>query len=500
MWWQRPPLFSYFLGILGLGMLLPAAYALQDGTEREAVAFAGCALVLVLAACMLALALMNRKGRTTARSQLGTMLLAYLLLPLGAALPLLLLLPGLGLERAYFEMLSSLTTTGATLLDPGMATDSIHLWRATVGWLGGLLILFGALAIFAPLDLGGFEMQSAISGGRRGEGRVQPGSPEAAWRMLRIAQSVAPGYAILTVIAGLALARAGAEPVDAAIHAMSVMSTSGITRHADGIAAGSGRLGEMAVILFMVLGATHRGPMLRLNRADLDWLRRDQELRIFAAMVISVTAAIMLRHWILGLSWDAGIDRVLAALWGAGFTVVSFLTTTGFVSADWHGTLGWSGLSSPAMILLGLATLGGGIASTAGGIKLLRGYALYRQGVRELGRLTYPHSLGGDGETARRLRRAGAFIAWVFLMLFLAVLSLLLMGFALAGLDFESALALGVATLSTTGPLYAVAAPQAPRLGEIGVPARLLADAAMVLGRMETLAVLALFNPEYWRD
>ena len=100
-------------------------------------------------------------------------------------------------------------------------------------------------------------------------------------------------------------------------------------------------------------------------------------------------------------------QRRWRALWGGLFTVLSFLTTTGFESEQWLAASDWSRLESPGLILMGLALLGGGVATTAGGVKLLRVYALMRHGERELDRLVHPSSVGGSGQTARRIRRQG---------------------------------------------------------------------------------------------
>ncbi|RMH47153.1 MAG: TrkH family potassium uptake protein [Alphaproteobacteria bacterium] len=487
MWWQRPPLFAYFLLAAAGGMLLPMLHAARTGQPRIAAIFLVSAAGCLLAAALLTLALMNRNPRITARAQLGTLLLGYLLMPLVAAVPLHLAMPGLGFEPAWFEMVSCLTTTGATLLDPASVAPSLHLWRATVGWLGGFLIVLSALAIMAPLNLGGFEMQSVIHGARPGEGWASLGVAEASARLLRSTLVLLPVYVGLTATLAFLLAVVGEAPLDAVIHAMSVLSTSGISARADGLGAGgAGRLAEAVTVVFLVLAATSRGPRIRFSRADLQWLRSDAELRIMLWAVVIATLVLALRMQ----PDDTGIA---GQLWGAGFTALSFLTTTGFVADD------WSGDSGSAMALLVLATLGGGIASTAGGIKLLRAYALIEQGRRELGRLIHPNSLGGGGEAARRLRQAGAYLAWVFLMLFLLALAVIFMALSLAGLDFEAALALAIAALTNAGPAYPLAAPGGPPLAEIGAPARGLAALAMVMGRLEALAVLALLNPENWR-
>ena len=148
---------------------------------------------------------------------------------------------------------------------------------------------------------------------------------------------------------------------------------------------------------------------------------------------------------------------------------------------------------------MGLAVFGGGVATTAGGVKLLRVYALYRHGVREMERLVHPHSVGGSGQAARQIRRQGAYVAWIFFMLFAISVAATMLALSLAGLDFESALILTIASLTTTGPLIDAVGAAPVDLAQIGDAARIVFAAAMVVGRLETLAIIALLNPDFWR-
>jgi trk system potassium uptake protein TrkH len=146
-----------------------------------------------------------------------------------------------------------------------------------------------------------------------------------------------------------------------------------------------------------------------------------------------------------------------------------------------------------------MAIFGGGVATTAGGVKLLRVYALYKHGLREMERLVHPHSVGGQGTTARRIRREGAAVAWVFFMLFAMSIAVVMTALSATGLEFESTVILAVAALSTTGPVASVAGDAAISYGLLSDAAKLILAAAMTLGRLETLAIIALLNPDFWR-
>jgi trk system potassium uptake protein TrkH len=294
----------------------------------------------------------------------------------------------------------------------------------------------------------------------------------------------------------------GDTPLVALCHAMSTLATSGISPVGGPEGAASGAPGEALILLFLVF-ALSRVTYAREERRD-GWrsVPRDSELRMALVLVAAVTVLLFLRHW-FGAFERAGERDVLtglAAFWGSLFTVASFLTTTGWVSTDWELARIWSGLEAPGLILMGLAVFGGGVGTTAGGVKLLRVYALYVHGSREIDRLVHPSSIGGSGPVARQLRRQGAPLAWIFFMLFAFSIALAMAAFTLAGQSFEDALVLTIAALSTTGPILEVAGDAELRLDLLSDSAKLVFAAAMVVGRLETLALIALLNPDFWRN
>ena len=136
-------------------------------------------------------------------------------------------------------------------------------------------------------------------------------------------------------------------------------------------------------------------------------LRRDKEVNLMLICVTVIPILLFIRHWssAFEISEQADAGAAFGALWGGVFMVLSFLTTTGFESEYWSTSRSWSGLGTTGLILMGLAVMGGGIATTAGGVKLLRVYALYKHGVRELQRLSFPSSVVGSGNAARSFRR-----------------------------------------------------------------------------------------------
>ena len=491
------------MGIAAASMMLPAIHATIASDDHSARAFFYSSVLFLILFAMIAIATSASKIRRQARSHLIALLATFTLIPVLLAVPFYEAVRTTSFFNAWFEMVSSLTTTGATLFAPERLPASVHLWRAQVGWMGGFFVWVTAVAILAPLNLGGFEVRGGAEIGQGAAGatpitRVADPSE----RLARFAGRFFPIYGGLTVILWAVLFILGDPPLVALCHAMSTLATSGISPVGGPLDSGSGFAGE-AIVFFFLLMALTRLTFAAEERAE-GWvsLREDPELRLGLLIVSAVTALLVMRHWIgaYEVAAESDVAAFLQTLWGAAFTVLSFLTTTGFESGGWDEAQQWSGLHSPGLILMGLAVFGGGVATTAGGVKLLRVHALYKHGIREMEKLVHPSSIGGSGQAARQIRRQGAYLAWIFFMLFALSIAVVMLAFAATGAAFEDALVLTIASLTTTGPLTAGAASGPIDLAQIGDGARAIFAAAMVVGRLETLAIIALLNPDFWRS
>ncbi|WP_299924630.1 potassium transporter TrkG [uncultured Pelagimonas sp.] len=496
------PFFLLMLAIASVSTFLPAAYALVIEEFHDARSFFYAGLIGLILTSFLGIALATRPHNTSALRQLVALLAGFALLPIILAVPFHEAVRNTSFSSAYFEMVSAMTTTGATLFEPDRLSGPEHLWRAQVGWMGGLLMWVAASAILAPLALGGFEVTARGAPGQTmTHGAARAGQSDPAARLLRSTQELFPVYVGLTAALCVMLLVSGDPPLIAVSHAMSVMSTSGISPVGGVANSPSGLPGEMIVFCFLFFALSRLTFSTDTGQNTRTGLLYDPEFRLGIAIILIVPMLLFLRHWVA--AFEVGDEQNLAAgfraLWGGLFTGLSFLTTTGFVSAEWASAQGWSGLATPGIILIALSILGGGVATTAGGVKLLRVFALYVNGAREIEKLIHPSSVGSSGPVMRRIRREGAFIAWVFFMLFAVSLAALTMILGLYGLDFEAAITLTVACLSNTGPLISVAPAEEIDLITLAPSAKLILCATMVLGRLELLAIIVMISPESWR-
>ena len=497
---KQLPLFLLLFGAGSVSMFVPALFAVATDEHAASQAFFYAGLLGAVAFLLIGVAHAGRTPRHGALGPLLSLFCAFLFLPAFFAVPFVEVLPTTRYFNAYFEMLSALTTTGATLFDnPERLNPTLHLWRAQVGWMGGLLMWVAAVAVLAPLNLGGFEVTAQAEPGRRETNLYNAPSLNPHQRIGRALQMLAPLYGGLTLLLWILLLAAGQDGLAALCHAMSVMATSGITSGSDGF---GGAVPEIVMVLFMLFALSRLTFTSDTVTATTGGLRTDPEFRIGLGILVLVPLVLFIRHFFgaIELSSEPPVTLALQALWGSVFTVVSFLTTTGFASEYWAQSQSYSGLGTPGLILMGLGLIGGGVATTAGGVKLLRVYALYRNAVREMDQLVHPNSVSGAGAAGRRLQSGGAFIAWIFFMLFALSFAGVTLALTLAGVSFEEALVLAIATLSTTGPLTEFGGAEPIALAKLTDSAKAIMIGAMVLGRLETLAIIALLTPDLWRS
>ena len=498
------PLLVILIGISAGAMLAPAGLAAATGDTASAAAFAKAALLVAILAAVLGAATLRYRPQNAVRSVFLSLLGAYAVLPPLMALPMAEATPGLAFADAWFEMVSSFTTTGATILvDPANVPMAVHLWNATVGWLGGFFVLLAATALLAPLNLGGLEIESPRPVGRLAFTATpihfEADSGQRAVASLRV---LAPAYAGITAVLWIALMASGSAPFVGLCHAMGVLATSGISPVGGLESGGAGRIGEVLVLLAFVFAVTRRSlpgaPQTGRRRA----FHRDPELRLALFCILGMTLLLLLRHAAAAVvepPVQTGLAALLSAVWGTVFTLASFLVTAGYVSADWAGAEALLRLGTPGLLLAGFALIGGGVATTAGGIRLLRVLALVRQGQHEMHMLLQPSLVAGGGRRARHLRSDGAYLGWVAFMLFVVSLAIAVAALALGGLSFEDALLLAIAALTTTGPLLAAAAEPGLSFAGLDGTQKAITAVVMVFGRLELLALVALLVPESWR-
>ncbi|WOI52347.1 potassium transporter TrkG [Parvularcula sp. LCG005] len=453
---------------IAVAMLWPALLA---GTSGSA-SFSGYLLGAMGASMVGTLSLAISTGmRSVApvRSGLRELLLALLffwaVLPVTAAIPFL--FEGMRFGEAWFEAVSAITTTGAWLSEPlARATDHDMLYRASLQWIGGLVSVSTAAAVFIRPEFIGIA--PLVPPFARGE----EGSYLRAFA--RAIRSFAPIYGAIAAFGALALMLLGISVIEAMTMAMSFLASGGFVPHPQGIAAYDVPSRLVAMIL-MILGAVNfvviayrvlgRGTGIRNGR--------DPETRTFL-ILIPVIAVIF---W---LSRGAGdIDRLLAQ----AFNAVSSLSTNGI-------TLG----RPPALIpILVTSVIGGAAVSTAGGIKLLRWLLTFQRTGEELWRLTHPGAVSGRSPSTNE------FGVWIHALAFAVLLAILVLATAFFGYSLETSATAAVAVISNSGPLLTLAPLMTGDYLIFEPGLRTAFGVGMIAGRLELIVLLVVVNRRFWQ-
>ena len=463
-------------------MTVPLGFALAwPDPARDAFVTA----ILVTLGTGVLMSLATRRFRRELQPRDGFVLvgLTWTLLPVFGALPLWLAVPGLSATDAYFEAMSGLTATGATVITGLDALPlSVNVWRCFMMLVGGLGIVVLAVAILPLLGVGAAQLFRAETAGPLKDQKLTP-------RMAETARGLWAVYFVFSLACFFAYRWAGMSWSDAFMHMCTTVSLGGFSSHDASFGYWNSPLIEGVAIFFMMLsGISLLMYFVAWRAKSLAPLWRNTEVQAFYAALLGSIALIAVY-----LVANGAYDSWSAALRHTVFHVVSVATTTGYASHDYGQ---WPLFAPLLMILLGcFATCAG---STGGGIKMIRMLLLLKQSRRELVRIVHPNVvnpvvLGGVAVSDRVMQSVIA-----YMMMYGATLVGLTMVLLFSGLDVVTAFTAVIACVNNIGP----------GLGEVGPAVNYsgltdfqtwVCTFAMVLGRLELLAVLVLFTPQFWR-
>ena len=477
----RPVLYTIglLLSVIGTAMLLPAAVdALAGNPDWQA--FTISASITLFSGGILTLGFVIEEIQLTLRQAFVLTALGWLVCSAFAALPFLVAELRLDYSDAFFEAVSGLTTTGATVLG-GLDTmpPGILLWRALLQWLGGLGIIGMAIAILPFLRVGGMQLFRTESSDRSERILPRPG---------QFARALAILYATLTGLCALAYWSGGMNGFEATTHAMTTLSSGGFSTSDASIAHFKSPMIEWSAIVFMILGALPFVLYLRAMSADWGALWRDSQVRAFLTFLTIISLG--LAAWLMFTKHSTLFD----ALRMAAFNVVSIVTTTGFASTDYGS---WGNF---ALVLFFLLTfVGGCTGSTAGGIKIFRFQVLRLFVDRQLQRLYFPKGIVAQNYKGQPLPREVASSVVGFFFVYVIAFIILTIALAAIGLDLVTSTSGAATALANVGPgLGSVIGPSG-NFSTLPDLAKCLLAIGMLLGRLELFTVLILMVPAFWR-
>lgn len=384
----------------------------------------------------------------------------------------------LGIVDAFFESMSGFTTTGSTVISDLMQVDrSILLWRSFTQWLGGMGVILLFIAILPTFGVAGSQLFDREFPGPMSE-RIRP-------RVQVTARMLWSMYLVLTAVEILALFLAAKMPLyDSFCTAFCTMPTGGFSPDPGSIGGYMNPIAELIIVIFMFLAGMNFVLHYSLIRNPKK-IASNKEFQVYCLLLLIAITIVVTDLYIHEFASLPDAFRY------GGFQVVSFMTTTGFVTADFNE---WSNLSR--IVLLALMFIGGCGGSTGGSIKVIRIYVLLKSIKQRIYQILYPHAIfvlktGNKPISEDILHNISAFFI-AYIMIF-AVCSIIMCGI---GLDMTSAVSSVAATLGNVGPGFDFVSLDYASVPIIG---KIILSLCMWVGRLELFTVLVLLTPTFWR-
>ncbi len=464
-----------------IALLPPLAISLYfKGTDT--LAFFITIVVLVIVGFPIALFMPTKSKAIRAKEALSIVALGWVFISLFGALPFYLSGSIPSLVDAFFESVSGLTTTGATILDNiEVLPRGILFWRSFTHWLGGMGIIVLTLAVLPALGVGGYQIFKAETPG--------PTAGKLAPRMKDTAKILYGVYLVVTVIQTLLLYFGGMSIYDAIVHTFGTVGTGGFSTRNDSIGAFNSTYIYFVISIFMLAAGVNFSLYYEVYQGRWKRVIRNSELQLYLSIV--AVAVTLITFNVYGKVYVSLFESFRQAL----FQVSAFVTTTGYGTADYEL---WPKFSQG--ILLFLMFVGGSAGSTAGSIKIIRHLILFKLVRREISRVLHPRAfipVKVDGKTiSNEVERN--IIGFFFLYLIIFVFGSLLM-MLLENLDFTTATTSVAATIGNIGPGFGLVGP-GNSYSFFGSPSKIVLSFFMLLGRLELFTLFILLTPDFWRE
>ena len=475
---------GYVIGLLvaslGITMLAPVAADLQAGNGHWPV-FMESAIVTILTGGLLAGACANgvTAGLTLRQTFLLTSLV-WLTLPVFGAIPFVIGATNANFTDAFFEAMSGLTTTGATVFSGLEALpEGLKLWRGILQWLGGVGIIVVAMVFLPELRVGG--MQIFRTEGFDTGGKILPRAGE-------IASRIAVIYVSLTIICALAYSAFGMTGFDAMTHAMTTVSTGGMA-NSDASFGNYGMAVHYTAVVFMILAALPFVRYVQLLAGTAVPMYRDSQIRTFF-MIVSICVLLI-------SAWVWGRDGIITetAFREALFNVTSIISGTGYSNADY---MTWG--TFPVVMFFFIGLIGGCAGSTACSVKVFRYQLLVASIKSQIRQIHSPHGIFEPRYDGRPVSEDVLNSVMAFFVAFVLALGIVATLLGLTGLDFITSVSGAASAIANIGPGLGTEIGPSGNFSGLNDTAKWILSVAMFFGRLEIMAVLTILTVSFWRS
>jgi len=385
----------------------------------------------------------------------------------------------LSFTDSFFESMSGITTTGSTILSNLEITPkSILLWRAILQWLGGIGIIVMAITLMPIMNVGGMQLFK-ISSNDSSE-KILPKSKEIALRLIYI-------YSSLTILCAFTYWIFGMSIFDSLTHSMTTIATGGFSNYNESIGYFNSIPIEIASMLFIILGSLPFIVYIKFINGNKRIFTSDIQIRTFIKIIL--IAIIILSIYLI---FYDGTKFNLRSIF---FNVISILTGTGYVNAEFDG---WG--SFALVLFLALMFIGGCAGSTTCGIKIFRIQILYLFISNQLKKIIYPKGVFVMKYDKNVIDNKFISSIISFIYLYFVIFFILAALLSLTGLDFVTAISGAATSISNVGPgLGNIIGPNG-NFSTLPDISKWILTIGMILGRLELFAILVLFIPSFWRN
>jgi trk system potassium uptake protein TrkH len=486
-----------FLGLTailnGIFMLLALPFSLYNNEEASHGILSAGIITILLGFIMW---FFNRNAPKTLHKREGYIIvtLGWMILTFTGTLPYLFTGTIPNFVDAIFETISGYSTTGASIVnDIEALPNGILFWRSATHWIGGMGIIVLTIAILPLLGIGGMQLFMAEAPGPSTD-KMHPRITQTAKRLWLI-------YVSLTLSEFFLLKIAGMTWFDAINHAMATMSTGGFSTKNESMAYWNHMpVIQYIVIAFMFIAGTNFILTYFALKGKIRRIFQNEEFKYYFFGIISMTIVLT---FIIQFFQTPGLESTIdhPMPWGsfesafrhAGFQVVSVITTTGFVSADYTT---WNSLAT--MLIFSFFFIGGSAGSTSGGVKIVRHIIMIKNSFLEFKKLLHPNAIIPVRYDNKGVSRIIVFNILSFFVLYMLIFISSAIALSFMGLDYESAIGAAASSLGNVGPALGSLSP-VDNYAHLTPAAKLFCSFLMLIGRLELFTVLILFTPFFWK-
>ena len=405
---------------------------------------------------------------------------SWIIIAVFSSLPFVYSSSNLNYSDAFFESISGITTTGATVItNLDKLPEGILIWRSLLQWFGGIGIILLALAILPTLQIGGMQLLHMEHDDPYE--KTLPKINQFVFQIFII-------YSVFTLLCAILYFTAGMSGFDAIAHAMTTISTGGFSTHDTSFASFDSINIESISILFMIIGSLPFVVYLKMTHGDLKSLFNDDQIKLFISILLILF--VVTTFW-LTINFN---ENIFYSFRITIFNITSILTGTGYTSTN-YSIWGSFGL----VIMLIIMFIGGCAGSTTGGIKIFRLQLLFRGAKTQIKKLTHPHGVfmtSFNGKTVGEDTYnsiMGFFFMYILIFIFAAIL------LSFFNLDFLTALSAAASAISNVGPgLGSTIGPSGNYL-TFPTEAKWILSITMLIGRLELLTFLVLLSGSFWK-